>query len=61
MRIERIRSVTAALLCISSGMAARAGGGKIVWARASEPRMNLRGSIGVTFTEVADALKEKLT
>jgi PilZ domain len=36
-------------------------GGKVAWARASEPRMNLRGSIGVTFTEIADALKEKLT
>jgi PilZ domain-containing protein len=35
--------------------------GKVAWARASEPRMNLRGSIGVTFNEIADALKEKLT
>ncbi len=33
--------------------------GKIAWA--SEPRMNLRGRIGVTFTEIADELKEKLT
>ena len=35
--------------------------GKVAWTRASEPRMNLRGSIGVTFTEFADDLKEKLT
>jgi hypothetical protein len=35
--------------------------GKVAWARASQPRMNLRGSIGVTFTEIADAFKEKLT
>ena len=35
--------------------------GKIAWARAGEPRMNLRGSIGVTFSEVADGWKEKLT
>jgi hypothetical protein len=35
--------------------------GKVAWARASEPRMDLRGSIGVTFTEIADAFKEKLT
>jgi hypothetical protein len=34
--------------------------GKIAWARASEPRLNLRGRIGVTFTEIADDLKEKL-
>jgi len=35
--------------------------GKVAWARASELRMNLLGSIGVTFTEIADDLKEKLT
>ena len=35
--------------------------GKIAWARASEPRVNLRGRIGVTFTEITDDLKEKLT
>ncbi len=35
--------------------------GKIAWAWASEPRMNLRGRIGLTFTEIADELKEKLT
>ena len=35
--------------------------GKVAWARASEPRMNLRGSIGMTFNEIADALKERLT
>ena len=35
--------------------------GKIAWARASEPRVNLRGRIGVTFTEIAEDLKERLS
>ena len=43
------------------GVNAYAFSGKVAWARASEPRMNVRGSIGVTFTEIADALIEKLT
>jgi PilZ domain len=34
--------------------------GRVAWASAGEPRLNLRGSIGVTFTEIADGLKEKL-
>lgn len=35
--------------------------GKIAWARAGEPRVNLRGRIGVTFTGIAADLKEKLS
>jgi hypothetical protein len=35
--------------------------GRIVWARASEPRVNLRGRIGVTFSEIADAFKKTVT
>jgi hypothetical protein len=34
--------------------------GRIAWVRAGEPRLNLRGRIGVTFTEVADDLRKKL-
>ena len=35
--------------------------GKIAWARAGEPRVNLRGRVGVTFTEIPDDLKARLT
>ena len=35
--------------------------GKIAWARAGEPRVNLRGRFGVTFTEITDDLKARLT
>ena len=35
--------------------------GKVAWSHASEPRMNLRGNIGVAFTEISDDLKKKLT
>ena len=43
------------------GANAYAFSGKVAWALPSEPRMNLRGSIGVAFTEVAANWKEKLT
>jgi hypothetical protein len=33
----------------------------IVWARASEPRVILRGRIGATFSEIADEFKKTLT
>ena len=35
--------------------------GRIAWASASEPRVNLRGRIGVTFIEIADEFKKTLT
>jgi hypothetical protein len=35
--------------------------GRIAWTRASAPHMNLRGRIGVTFSEIADEFKKKLT
>jgi Tfp pilus assembly protein PilZ len=43
------------------GANAYAFSGKVAWAHPSEPRMNLRGSIGVAFTEIAADWKGKLT
>ncbi len=35
--------------------------GRVVWARASEARMNVSGRIGVTFREIADGFGNMLT
>jgi hypothetical protein len=35
--------------------------GRVAWTHASAPHMNLRGRIGVTFSEIADEFKKKLT
>ena len=35
--------------------------GRVAWASPGKAGMHLRGSNGVTFTEIADDLKEKLT
>ena len=46
---------------IMIGGSAYAFSGRVAWARPGKAGMHLRGSIGVTFSEIADDLKEKLT